>query len=70
MVTKLEGPDTVFLPFNKGDDGGAGNPLGKATASGNATRRSRSNGSSSRAFTNSTSRESGLWESLQAKSAT
>jgi type I restriction enzyme R subunit len=26
MVTKLEGPATVFLPFNQGDDGGAGNP--------------------------------------------
>jgi type I restriction enzyme R subunit len=27
MVTRLEGPDTVFLPFNQGDDGGAGNPV-------------------------------------------
>jgi len=27
MVTKLEGPATVFLPFNQGDHGGAGNPL-------------------------------------------
>jgi type I restriction enzyme R subunit len=26
MTTKLEGPATTFLPFNKGDDGGAGNP--------------------------------------------
>lgn len=27
MVTKLEGPATVFLPFNQGNDGGAGNPV-------------------------------------------
>ena len=27
MTTKLEGKPTRFLPFNKGDDGGAGNPL-------------------------------------------
>lgn len=27
MVTKLEGPPTVFLPFNQGNDGGAGNPV-------------------------------------------
>lgn len=26
MVTKLEGPATRFLPFNRGDDGAAGNP--------------------------------------------
>lgn len=26
MTTRLAGPATVFLPFNKGDDGGAGNP--------------------------------------------
>lgn len=26
MTTKLEGPKTRFLPFNKGCDGGAGNP--------------------------------------------
>jgi type I restriction enzyme R subunit len=26
MVTKLAGPATVFLPFNLGNDGGAGNP--------------------------------------------
>jgi type I restriction enzyme R subunit len=26
MTTRLEGPDTRFLPFNKGNDGGAGNP--------------------------------------------
>lgn len=26
MTTKLEGPATTFLPFNKGNDGGAGNP--------------------------------------------
>lgn len=27
MTTKLEGKDTTFLPFNRGDDGGKGNPL-------------------------------------------
>ena len=27
MVTKLVGPATVFLPFNLGDDGAAGNPV-------------------------------------------
>ncbi len=27
MVTKLVGPATVFLPFNLGDDGAAGNPM-------------------------------------------
>ncbi len=27
MVTRLEGPDTHFLPFNQGNDGGAGNPV-------------------------------------------
>ncbi|MFP2895996.1 type I restriction endonuclease subunit R [Corallococcus sp. 4LFB] len=27
MVTRLEGPATGFLPFNQGDDGGAGNPV-------------------------------------------
>lgn len=27
MTTKLAGPATRFLPFNKGDGGGAGNPL-------------------------------------------
>ncbi|MBS7804055.1 type I restriction endonuclease subunit R [Rhizobiales bacterium TNE-4] len=26
MATKLEGKETVFLPFNKGNNGGAGNP--------------------------------------------
>ena len=26
MTTKLAGPDTRFLPFNRGRDGGAGNP--------------------------------------------
>jgi len=26
MTTRLAGPDTVFLPFNKGDGTGAGNP--------------------------------------------
>jgi type I restriction enzyme R subunit len=35
MTTRLEGPDTEFLPFNQGRDGGAGNPdnpTGHATA--------------------------------------
>ena len=27
MVTKLDGPPTCFLPFNQGNDGGAGNPV-------------------------------------------
>lgn len=27
MATKLEGPSTRFLPFNRGDDGGKGNPI-------------------------------------------
>ena len=27
MVTKLDGAPTVFLPFNQGDDGAAGNPV-------------------------------------------
>ena len=27
MVTKLAGPATTFLPFNQGDEGGAGNPV-------------------------------------------
>lgn len=27
MATRLEGPATRFLPFNKGDDGAAGNPV-------------------------------------------
>jgi type I restriction enzyme, R subunit len=27
MTTKLQGGETVFLPFNKGDNGGKGNPL-------------------------------------------
>ncbi len=26
MVTKLDGPSTDFLPFNKGNGGGKGNP--------------------------------------------
>jgi type I restriction enzyme R subunit len=30
MVTKLEGPTSSFLPFNKGDDGGQGNPINPA----------------------------------------
>jgi type I restriction enzyme R subunit len=28
MATKLDGPATVFLPFNRGNDGAAGNPPG------------------------------------------
>jgi type I restriction enzyme R subunit len=27
MTTRLEGPDTAFLPFNRGDNGGKGNPV-------------------------------------------
>ena len=27
MATRLDGPATVFLPFNQGNDGGAGNPV-------------------------------------------
>ncbi len=27
MVTRLDGPSTVFLPFDLGDDGAAGNPV-------------------------------------------
>jgi type I restriction enzyme R subunit len=27
MVTKLDGPATLFLPFNQGNDGAAGNPV-------------------------------------------
>ena len=27
MVTRLDGPSTVFLPFNQGDNGAAGNPV-------------------------------------------
>lgn len=30
MVTRLDGPATVFLPFNQGDGGGAGNPRNPA----------------------------------------
>ena len=30
MVTKLEGKATVFLPFNQGDNGAAGNPVNRA----------------------------------------
>ena len=30
MVTKLVGPATLFLPFNLGDDGAAGNPVNAA----------------------------------------
>ena len=29
MTTKLNGKNTYFLPFNKGDNGGAGNPTVK-----------------------------------------
>jgi type I restriction enzyme R subunit len=35
MTARLQGPTTTFLPFDRGDDGGAGNPpnpLGHATA--------------------------------------
>src|SRR5208282_892257 len=28
MATRLEGPETTFLPFNRGDHGGKGNPTG------------------------------------------
>ncbi|SKA04847.1 type I restriction enzyme, R subunit [Enhydrobacter aerosaccus] len=27
MVTRLDGPGTMFLPFNRGNEGGAGNPV-------------------------------------------
>ncbi|MBA3057116.1 MAG: DEAD/DEAH box helicase family protein [Gammaproteobacteria bacterium] len=30
MVTRLDGPATVFLPFNLGDEGAAGNPVNTA----------------------------------------
>ena len=30
MVTKLVGPTTAFLPFNQGNEGGAGNPVNPA----------------------------------------
>src|SRR5450759_5316851 len=30
MVTRLDGPATVFLPFNLGDEGAAGNPVNAA----------------------------------------
>ena len=30
MVTRLTGPATLFLPFNRGDDQGAGNPVNPA----------------------------------------
>lgn len=29
MATKLDGENTLFLPFNKGNDGHAGNPEGE-----------------------------------------
>ena len=31
MTTQLKGIDTYFLPFNKGDHGGKGNPVGNGT---------------------------------------
>jgi hypothetical protein len=31
MTTRLEGPDTRFLPFNRGCDGGKGNTEPKRT---------------------------------------
>ncbi|WP_321298929.1 type I restriction endonuclease [Marinifilum fragile] len=31
MTTKLDGKDTFFLPFNQGDNDGAGNPVGDHT---------------------------------------
>ncbi len=34
MATKLDGDNTVFLPFNKGNDGHAGNPEGELKADG------------------------------------
>ena len=34
MATKLDGDNTFFLPFNKGDRGHAGNPLGEIKADG------------------------------------
>ncbi len=30
MVTRLDGPATVFMPFNRGNEGGAGNPVNAA----------------------------------------
>ncbi len=30
MTTRLDGPATSFLPFNQGDNGGAGNPLNRS----------------------------------------
>jgi len=37
MTTRLAGESTFFLPFNRGNDGAAGNPLGALDAQGNAT---------------------------------
>lgn len=37
MVTKLLGADTVFLPFNCGNDGAAGNPPNTSAAGGHRT---------------------------------
>ena len=31
MTTRLVGPDTAFLPFNIGDEGGAGNPVNEVS---------------------------------------
>lgn len=37
MTTKLVGESTFFLPFNRGNDGAAGNPQGELNASGQPT---------------------------------
>ena len=37
MTTRLDGLDTVFLPFNQGRDGGAGNPVNLSGTAGFAT---------------------------------
>lgn len=37
MTTKLAGESTFFLPFNRGNDGAAGNPPGEKDAQGNET---------------------------------
>jgi len=37
MVTKLAGPATVFLPFNQGDNGAAGNPVNPKGGGGHRT---------------------------------
>jgi type I restriction enzyme, R subunit len=38
MTTRLAGPETAFLPFNKGDNGGKGNSLSRSMSSRAATR--------------------------------